>query len=147
MTDGRNREDEPVPIVVTDRRRFTETGEAREAPAPEAAAPPPVQPAAGAARPAPERLAAEPSDLGVQAVFLIFFQSALMALGAPDDLGRRMAPDLDQARESIELLRVLERVTRGNLTQDEETMLKRMLHEAQLAYVQVAGGTGAGGRA
>ena len=68
-----------------------------------------------------------------------------MNLGAQDPSGQSLPVNLEAARESIELLRVLGAKTAGNLTEEEDRMLRHLLHEAQMAYVQVAGGGDAGG--
>lgn len=154
--DERPDEEQDEPIRITDRRRFTETGEARDdescepVPSPEPeppAGPAPSPAAAGEAQAAPRpeaELGPAAGDLGIGSVFLAFWQGALMNLGAADPAGNRMPVNLDAARESIELLRVLQQKTAGNLNEEEDAMLRHLLHEAQMAYVQVAGGSGGG---
>jgi hypothetical protein len=70
----------------------------------------------------------------------MFWQSAILHLGAEDPEGRRLPVDLQQARESIEILRVLEQKTAGNLTEEEVHTLHRFLHDAQMRYVRAARG-------
>jgi hypothetical protein len=164
------------PIRVTDRRRFTETGDARSessesspesadvataVPAPEA--PPEAAPATAEAPSAPAPTEAADAEgpesdgnegeglramgveeLGIQAVFFAFWQSAMMALGAQDPAGRSAPVSLEDARQSIGLLQVLHQKTSGNLSSEEEQTLVRLLHEAQMAYIQVAGPPPAG---
>jgi hypothetical protein len=149
--DERPDEEQDEQLRITDRRRFTETGEARdegEAGA-EARPEPAASPAEpGVATPPDEPTAAPasmPEGLGIGSVFLAFWQGALMNLGAADPTGNRLPVNLEAARESIELLRVLQQKTVGNLSEEEDGMLRHLLHEAQMAYVQVAGGTGEGG--
>jgi len=48
-------------------------------------------------------------------------------------------PDLEMARYNIDMLEVLEEKTKGNLTADEEAILKNTLSELRMGYVQVAG--------
>jgi hypothetical protein len=64
---------------------------------------------------------------------------SLMYLGAfPDpETGKRMVA-LEPAQFNIELLGILEAKTQGNLTQEEQTMLTRMLHELRMQYVEIA---------
>ena len=47
--------------------------------------------------------------------------------------------DLIGAKFSIDLLRVLQEKTHGNLTKEEETALKNILYQLQMAYVSKAG--------
>ena len=46
-------------------------------------------------------------------------------------------PDL--AKHNIDLLRVLDEKTRGNLTDSEKRLLDTLLYELQMAYVEAAG--------
>ena len=90
---------------------------------------------------------AEPGvyDLGIQAVFFVFYQSALIALGVPEVTGEPREPDLVDARQAIDFLRVLEAKTAGNLTPTEAETLRQLLDDAQLRYVHVARGLAGGG--
>jgi hypothetical protein len=47
-------------------------------------------------------------------------------------------PDLDLARYNIELLQALEEKTRGNLTPEEQKLLKNTLAELRMGYVSAA---------
>src|SRR2546423_4089163 len=131
MAPGDDSPDQASELRVTDRRRFTETGDEREPveatprepqPPPAGAAVPPAPEASKAAPaepppppPPPPRHAAgarstsdgasEPPraggadvgmvmDLGIQAVFLLFYQSAMIALGALDASGEPGPVDL-----------------------------------------------------
>jgi hypothetical protein len=47
-------------------------------------------------------------------------------------------PDLDLARYNIELLGALEEKTKGNLTAEEQQLLKNTLSELRMGYVSVA---------
>jgi hypothetical protein len=47
-------------------------------------------------------------------------------------------PDLDLARYNIELLTTLEEKTKGNLTAEEQQLLKNTLSELRMGYVSVA---------
>ena len=63
----------------------------------------------------------------------------LMFLGAvahPQTGQAVYAPE--QAKHTIDILGMLEEKTRGNLTPDEERMLKGVLHEIRLAYVRAS---------
>ncbi|MEC9476184.1 MAG: DUF1844 domain-containing protein [Planctomycetota bacterium] len=64
---------------------------------------------------------------------------ALMALGQIPDprTGERML-DLNLAKETIDLLVVLEKKTRGNRAAEEDQMLRDLVRDLQLAYSQTA---------
>jgi hypothetical protein len=51
--------------------------------------------------------------------------------------GQRIPADLLNARNTIDMIEVLERKTRGNLTPDEGRLLEDVLYELRLAYVEV----------
>jgi hypothetical protein len=65
--------------------------------------------------------------------------SALMHLGdAPDPAGKSAPPDLEMARQTIDLLTLLEQKTHGNLTGEEERMLSAALYDLRLRFVEVS---------
>ena len=49
-----------------------------------------------------------------------------------------MPVNLPQAKEIIDLLSVLEEKTTGNLTTDEQTVLRDMLYALRMKYVSLA---------
>lgn len=130
---------------VTDRRKFTIEGELRDpeqAAKEEAAAPPPPPPApVPAAVAAPPPVAGEPADdgdPGFERIVLSFTQTAMMQLGLVEMApGQPFEPDLMGARETIDMLAVLERKTRGNLNAREKRLVTETLSELQLAFVGV----------
>lgn len=65
---------------------------------------------------------------------------ALQALGiALSDKSDAMhEPNLELARYSIDMLELLKEKTRGNLEEEEEKFLEKMLHELRLKYVEIA---------
>ena len=128
---------------VTDRRKFTMDGELRptgEVETAAAAAPAP------APTPPPKAVAEEPpSSTGIDTPFehliLSFTQSAMMQLGLVAlDPTQPLEPDLMGARETIDMLAVLEEKTRGNLTSRESRLLTQTLVELRLAFVGVERG-------
>jgi hypothetical protein len=67
--------------------------------------------------------------------------SALVHLGdAPDPSGGTAQPEPLLARQTIDLLAVLQEKTAGNLTGEEERLLDRVLYDLRSRYVEVAGG-------
>ena len=169
MAPGEDAKDDAPELRITDRRRFTETGDRRDdaalepepAPAPDARSVAGLPPEATRAAQHPVDEPPQPAardrqgasgdtrdpragvmDLGIQAVFFVFYQSAMIALGAPDAAGNQSHVDLAEARQAIGLLKALEQKTAGNLDADEAETLRQLLREVQLAYVQVARSAG-----
>jgi hypothetical protein len=64
--------------------------------------------------------------------------SALMHLGeAPDpDTGGVVQKNLPLARQTIDLIAMLEEKTKGNLTGDEERLLAQILFDLRMRYVE-----------
>jgi len=65
-----------------------------------------------------------------------------LQMAAVQQLGKIMSPltgkierDLNQARSTIDMLEMLARKTRGNLSADEEKLLNHILFELRLNYV------------
>jgi len=64
---------------------------------------------------------------------------ALMALGQiPDPRSGERMLDLKLARESINLLSVLEKKTAGNRDPEEDKMIRDLVRDLQMAYTQTA---------
>jgi hypothetical protein len=65
--------------------------------------------------------------------------SSLMLMGEQIDPQQPSMPvNLPQAKEIIDLLSVLEDKTKGNLTSDEQTVLRDMLYALRMKYVTLA---------
>jgi hypothetical protein len=65
--------------------------------------------------------------------------SALLHLGdAPDPITGKRATNLQLARQTIDLLALLQEKTRGNLTGAEERVIEQALFDLRLRYVEVA---------
>ncbi|RME04175.1 MAG: DUF1844 domain-containing protein [Planctomycetota bacterium] len=78
-------------------------------------------------------------DFSSEPSFLQFI-SALSAqamghLGIFSEKGER---DLIQAKYLIDILGILEEKTKNNLTQEEESFLKQMLHQLRMAFVEAS---------
>ena len=66
--------------------------------------------------------------------------SALLNLGAIEDPGTgAKAKNLPLAKQTIDILAMLEEKTIGNLTDDEAAMLKNILYELRMLYVKEKG--------
>lgn len=70
-------------------------------------------------------------------LILSLSSSVLVNLGeVPDPESNQINENLDLARHTIDLLAMLEEKTKGNLTKDEEDLLKNVLFELRMKYVQ-----------
>ncbi|MCJ7778216.1 MAG: DUF1844 domain-containing protein [Sedimentisphaerales bacterium] len=64
---------------------------------------------------------------------------ALFAMGLLEVKGQEKGePDLEIARYNIDMLETLEEKTKGNLTKEEEKILKNTVNELRMGYVTVA---------
>ena len=64
--------------------------------------------------------------------------SALVHLGdAPDPTTGQVHVSLPMARQTIDLLSLLEHKTKGNLTGEEERLLEQALYDLRMRYVEV----------
>jgi hypothetical protein len=130
---------------VADRRRFSETGEAREstdtsapkgsaAPeAPGAASTPPV------GQPAAETHAAADGipEINFSTFIIGLSAQALAHLGEiPDPMHQAVRIDLEAARQVIDILGLLRDKTAGNLDSAEAPLLESVLYDLRMKYVE-----------
>jgi hypothetical protein len=79
-------------------------------------------------------------EASIGAIIFSLATSAAVHFGdVPDSLsGEQQPPNLQAAKHMIDLLAVLEDKTRGNLTPEEAQLLKQVLYELRLRFVQAA---------
>lgn len=66
--------------------------------------------------------------------------SALLHLGAIEDPATgKTNKNLPMAKQTIDILSMLEQKTAGNLTKDEENLLKNILYDLRIIYVKESG--------
>jgi hypothetical protein len=66
--------------------------------------------------------------------------SALVHLGVIDDpASGKKSMNLAMAKQTIDTLSMLENKTQGNLTKDEQSMLKNILYDLRIIYVREKG--------
>jgi hypothetical protein len=129
---------------VTDRRRFSESGDTR----PEAAAEPRAAEEARGAAPdpasaAPEAVAAPPTpDSDEPVTFSTFVlglsTQALLHLGEiPSPMSGKLERDLGAAKQVIDILGILREKTRSNLEPGEESLLDSVLYDLRMRYVEL----------
>ena len=66
------------------------------------------------------------------------YLSALMQMGAATPEGQRPRVDIIGARQSIDLLGVLDEKTKGNLTPNESRMLETVLFELRMTFLELS---------
>ena len=126
MTPPDEREQQERGFVVIDRR-----GRESEA---AATAPPAAEKAAPLPRPLP--------GLDFASFAVSLGTSALYHLGLlPDpETGRPGERKLDLARQTIDVLEMLQRKTLGNLDQEEQDLLQRLLTDLRMRFVEASKG-------
>lgn len=121
-------------FTVTDRRTVKSDEEAA-APSPEAAAPVEDAGSAQSVEPGqPDRAALPEIDFGTFVMSLA--SSALMhlgELGRPGDSGPRI--NLPLAKQTIDILGMLQEKTRGNLSDEEAQLVEHLLYDLRLKFV------------
>ena len=139
-------------FVVRDRRRFTQEGEPREERGPEEQAEeqakepveepePPAQEEAKDKAKVEEKVTEEAPFPEINFSTFVFSlnTSALLHLGEiPDPATGKQQEDLAIAKQTIDLIAMLQEKTRGNLGPDEENLVKHILYDLRLRYVQKA---------
>ena len=145
--------EEKKDFEVKDRRMFSEDGQKAEsadgeAPAaPEAEGPaasldeenrktetPETSPADGADQPPPL------PEINFATFVVSLNASALLHLGAIEDpTSGKKDKNLPMAKQTIDILSMLEEKTAGNLSKDEENLLKSILYDLRIIYVKEKG--------
>jgi hypothetical protein len=131
--------DEDKGYKIKDRRAFTPEGELREdqtealKDAPEA----PSSAPAPAAAPAPEtRAASSFPEIDFTTFLLSLASNALMQMGATGEgTAGGGEVDLRLARQTIDIISMLQQKTRGNLTGEEERLLDHILYDLRIQFV------------
>ena len=127
---------------VEDRRRFSESGDARadrhEAPvqpaAEPASSPPPETPAEHAAH-----RSAPPVAIDFSAFIISLSTQALAHLGEiPHPIDNQVIVDLPAAQQLIDILGILKDKTEGNLDTSESALLENMLYDLRIRFVEHA---------
>lgn len=151
----KSREDDEV--KVTDKRRFTPEGQAREAAGGDVSqgptesgketAAPKEKPTNGAEAP-PEgvkqgRVKGEEKrhlpEMDFSTFVLSLATSAQVHLGVlPNPVTGKPEKDLQVAKQTIDILGMLEEKTKGNLTQEEARLLEHLLYDLRMMYVELS---------
>jgi hypothetical protein len=135
-------------FTFKDKRRFDSSGDDREEGAEQADEQPAEEAAesqAAAAEASVESSAAsepggERADLAFSTFIVGLASQAFMFLGAiADPADQQIKKDLEQAAAMIALVEVLREKTRGNLTEDEDSMFEDVLYQLHMRYVAEVG--------
>jgi len=153
MPNRKEKEEESGEFKVVDRRMFTSEGEVRtdlppEPPPPPAPTPEPAppqsqpqassSPAEGGAKERPATPSHAPGAVQFEHLIMSLVTTAMYQLGMAARPGEiAPPPDLPAARETIDLLAVIQEKTKGNLTHEEVQLLSGSLQELRLVYVEI----------
>lgn len=130
-------------FIIKDKRMFAE-GEKDQEIKEEAAKPPKEEVKASESEEAaaPEKDTTDYQLPKINFATFIFSlnSSVLVQLGLIEDPATgKKTKNLPLAKQTIDILGMLEEKTRGNLTKDEETMLKNILYDLRMIYVKEKG--------
>jgi hypothetical protein len=122
---------------VADRRLFTPEGELRDSPPESSKSDQEIPTVSPGTLPRPD------DDMPMRFQTLIFSLSttALLQLGlAPNPTSGKPEKDLPAAKETIDILEILQQKTKGNLTSEEAHLLEECLYDLKMSYVRLAQG-------
>jgi hypothetical protein len=79
----------------------------------------------------------ETGAISFEHIIQSFYVSAMLAMGAGTEPGQKARVDILGARQSIDMLALLQEKTRSNLTQKEETTLQNVLFELRMMFLEI----------
>ncbi len=80
-----------------------------------------------------------PPKLDFSTLVMSFATTAMMSLGKiPDPQTGKTMKDLALAKQNIDIISILEEKTKGNLSQEEQSLVKNVLYELRLAFVEAS---------
>jgi len=121
-------------FTVRDRRRFREGAEETEVTGEGAKSQEKEASPSGEGQQRPH-----PQEINFASFIFSLGRSAFVHLGEePDPLSGEKKVSLEMAKETIDIIALLEEKTRGNLTQEEEQLIKNILYALRMKYVELA---------
>lgn len=134
--------DRPSEFKVTDKRRFTTEGESKQEPD-DSEKEAPRQEERQASRPEEPRTGSDkaeaPRPLDFSTFILSLANTALFQLGfIKTSESEEVRQDLPAARQTIDILAMLEEKTRGNLTDQEKKIITETLFQLRMAFVEAS---------
>jgi len=130
---------------VSDKRRFTMEGEPKteaEAAAEQKEKAEAARATAAAAEPEPKKEQQEQAQqkplppVDFTMLILSLANTALFQLGFVNSPDSGITKDLEGARQTIDIITMLEKKTQGNLTDEERKVLTETLFQLRMAYVE-----------
>ena len=135
MSDEKRGDEENAPFSFVDKRRRHEEDGVDETPQPTTD----DRDMSAAADDDDEKNRAEAPPLDFATFILSLSSSAAYYLGAyTDPTSGKTSIDLGQAKQTIDMLAILEEKTRGNLSDDEHRLLTHVLHDLRMRFVELA---------
>jgi len=137
--------DDEKGFVIKDRRLFATEDEDVERDESKTEAPPESKVRAEA-EPKPEPQAKDSTadrtplpEINFATFVFSLSSSALLHLGEmPDPMTNKTEVNLPLAKQTIDILAMLEKKTSGNLDEDEDNLLKNLLYELRIKYVALS---------
>lgn len=81
---------------------------------------------------------AEKGAIDFTTFILSLVSSAQVHLGLiPNPVTKKQEPNMEAARQTIDIIDVLKEKTKGNLTGDEERLLEYVLYDLRMKYVEM----------
>jgi len=126
-------------FTVKDKRRFTTEGASKDEPRPEEQVKETPQEEAEAKEEPTAGPQPPPRPMDFATLILSLANTALFQLGLiRSSESEEVRKDLPAARQTIDLIALLEEKTKGNLTEQEAKILKETLFQLRLAFVEVS---------
>ena len=126
--------EEEKEFTVKDKRRFTEGSEGTEVPPKEA-----PKEEKGAHAGDEGHVHAPPVEINFASFIFSLGRSAFIHLGEePDPMTGQRQVSIPLAKETIDILSLLEEKTKGNLTPEEAQLLKNILYALRMRFVELA---------
>lgn len=123
---------------VADRRRFSETGEARETASTEERSETAVESRSDQRRAeAPGESERSSVEINFSTFVISLSTQALMHLGEiPDPITGKVEAELAVAKQMIDIIALLGEKTRGNLDPGEQQLMEDVLYDLRMKYVE-----------
>jgi hypothetical protein len=134
---GEEKEQEGKGFVIKDRRLFTADGDVnRETASGRAEGKSTDAPGTGKTEDRKSKPVPLP-EIDFASFVLSLGSSALLHFGDfPDPVSGKQERNLGLAKQTIDILGVLQEKTRGNLSKDEEQLMDSLLHDLRIKYVE-----------
>jgi hypothetical protein len=139
--------EEKKDFIIKDRRIFAEENQDQKDDEQQKETPDETDTDQSAAQESEETVAAEEGEpdtplpeINFSTFIFSLNASALVHLGAIEDpASGQKVKNLSLAKQTIDILNMLEEKTRGNLNTDEENIMRNILYDLRIAYVKETG--------